>query len=77
MHTPNSWSRGLAKIAKRAGKLHNREAADMNTSAQTGKNDIDKHHRTMRRVAAAQLADETALQVLTAGERDGRENERE
>ena len=29
-----------------------------------------------RRVAAAQLAYETALQILTAGEREGRENER-
>ena len=30
-----------------------------------------------RRVAAAQLAYETALQILTAGEREGRKNERE
>ena len=30
-----------------------------------------------RRVAAAQLAYETALQILTAGERKGRKNETE
>ena len=35
MHTPDSWSRGLATIAKRAGKLHSREPAEMNKSAQT------------------------------------------
>ena len=35
---------------------------------------MNKHRRTMlqRRVAAAQLAYETALQILTTGEREGR-----
>ena len=42
-------------------------------------NNMDNNHRTMlqRRLAAAQLAYETALQILTAGEREGRKNERE
>ena len=40
---------------------------------------MNKHHRTMlqRRVAAAKLAYETALQILTAGGKEGRKNERE